>query len=52
MAARALDKKILLTTSEHPLVQIQKLNMFLLMPSTKIAQTVQLHQTKGSPKLF
>ena len=39
MAARALDKKYLKTTSPEPVVQIQGnfTEMFLIMPSAKIA---------------
>ena len=46
-AARATDKKYLLTTSPKPLVQIQNYftELFLVMPSTKIAQMVPLRWT-------
>ena len=53
-AARAVDKKYLKTTSPpKPLVQIQNncTELFLMMPSTKIAQIVLLHQTKEPPEL-
>ena len=53
-AARALDKKYLLATSPpEPLVQIQNYftDMFLMMPSTKLAQMVTLCRTKGLPEL-
>ena len=45
-ATRALDKKYLETASPpEPLVQIQNnfTELFLMMPSTKIAQMVPLH---------
>ena len=42
MAARAVDKKYLKTTSPETLVQIQNnfREMILIMPSTKIVQIV------------
>ena len=53
-AARALDKKYLQTASPPaPLVQIQDncTALFLIISSTKIAQMVALHWTKGLPEL-
>ena len=43
-AARALDKK---SYKRHLLNQIQNNFMFLMMPYTKIAQMVLLHQQRG-----
>ena len=53
-AARALDEKSFLKkkTPPEPLVQIQNsFSELFMIPSTKIAQMVQLHQTKGPPDL-
>ena len=53
-AARAPDKKYLKKTSPfEPLVQIHNISseLFLIIPSTKIAQMVWLHWTKGPPEL-
>ena len=46
-AAIALDKN---SYKRHLLNQIQNDFMFLIMPSTKIAQKVLLHRTKGPPE--
>ena len=50
---RALDKKFLSITSPEPQVQIKNkfTVLFLMMPSTKIAEMVPLHRTKGLPEL-
>ena len=52
-AARALDKKCLLMASPEPLAQIQNdfTELFLIMDSTKFAEMVPLHWTKGLPEL-
>ena len=53
-AARALDKKCLLMTfPPEPLVQIENnlTELFLMMASTKIAQTVLLRLIHGPPEL-
>ena len=52
-AARALDKNYLKTTSPEPQVQFQNnfTELFLMMPSTKIAQMVPLRYKKGPPEL-
>ena len=52
-ATRALEKKYLKTISPEPLVQIQNnlLELFLMIPSTRIAQMVPLCRTKGLPEL-
>ena len=52
-AARAPDKKYLLTTSPKPLVQTSYNYtwMFPITPSFKIAQMVSLHGTGGLPEL-
>ena len=53
-AARALDKKYLLTISTEPFVEIQNnlTEVLLMIPSTKFAQMVPHRQTKGPPGLL
>ena len=53
-ATRALDKKCrLMTFPPEPLVQIQNnfTELFLILASTKIAQTISLGLIRGLPEL-